>query len=323
MRVASMFRLLLASAVLAIAVPSHAQDYPAKAVRIINPFPPGAANDVLARILASKLTERWKQPVLVENKTGASGNIGMDYVAKSAPDGYTMVIGANTMAMVPWLFSKLSFDVQKDFVPVIHIADVPGILVVTPSLPAANLADLVSHGKANPGKLTYASSGPGSPQHIFAEYLNSLAGIQTLHVPYKGAAPAYQAVIGGDVNITFGAISSALPLVKAGKLRALAAGSERRLTLMPDLPTATEAGVPGLQFGFWYGIFAPANTPKAIVTRFYEDSARIFNEPEMRERLTPQGFEIVAGSPESLEARLSADLDRWGKVIKAANIRAD
>jgi tripartite-type tricarboxylate transporter receptor subunit TctC len=323
MNFTSVFRFMVVCAVLGATLPSYAQEYPTKPVRIINPFPPGAANDVLARLLASKLTERWKQSVIVENKTGAAGNIGMDYVAKSVPDGYTLVIGANTMAMVPWLFHKLSFDVLKDFVPVIHIADVPGIITVTPSLPAATLSELIRYAKANPGKLSYASAGSGSPQHIFAEYLNALAGIQTLHVPYKGAAPSYAAVISGEVNLTFGAISSSLPLVKSGKLKALASGSQRRLTLMPDLPTAGEAGVPGLEFGFWYGIFAPANTPKFIVTRLYEESARIFQEPDMRERLIPQGFEIIAGSPESLDMRLRGDLERWGKVIKGAGIRAD
>jgi tripartite-type tricarboxylate transporter receptor subunit TctC len=206
---------------------------------------------------------------------------------------------------------------------VVHIADTPGVITVTPSFPANSLKELISYAKANPGKVTYASSGTGTPQHIAAEFFNALAGVETLHVPYKGAAPSWAAVMGGEVNLTFGAVSSALPLIRSGKLKALAAGSTRRLTLLPELPTAAEAGLPGYEFGFWYGIFAPANTPKAIVMRFYEDTVQVLKEPEVRERLLPQGFEIVSGTPESLDALLARDLERWGKVIKAARITAE
>lgn len=318
-----LIRSLTAVLALTIAGSSMAQGYPNKPVRIINPFPPAAANDVLARMIANKLTERWKQPVLVENKTGAAGNIGMDYVAKSAPDGYTFVIGANTMAMVPWLYAKLPFDMRNDFTPVVYLADVPGVVTVTPSFPANSLKELISHAKANPGKVSYASSGAGSPQHVAAEFFNALVGIQTLHVPYKGAAPSWAAVMSGEVNLTFGAVSSALPLIRSGKLKPLASGSTKRLALLPELPTAGEAGVQGFEFGFWYGMFAPAGTPKAVITRFYEDTIQILKEPEIRNRLLPQGFELVGGSPESLDALLKRDLERWGKVIKDARISAE
>ena len=319
-----MIRVLLSLALALSAPAALAQgDFPNRPVRIVNPFPPGAANDILARIIANKLTERWKQPVLVENRTGAAGNIGMDHVAKSAPDGYTYVIGANTMAMVPWLHQNLGFDMRRDFAPVVYIADVPGVVTVTPSFPAANLRDLVAYAKANPGKVSYASSGPGSPQHIAAEFFNALTGIQTLHVPYKGAAPSWAAVMSGEVNLTFGAVSSALPLIRAGKLKALAAGSTKRLTLLPELPTAAEAGVPGYDFGFWYGIFAPARTPKEAVTRFQDDTLRILQEPEIREKLIPQGFELVGAPAPVLGELLERDLERWGKVIRAAKISSD
>ena len=319
-----MIRVLLSLALALSAPAALAQgDFPNRPVRIVNPFPPGAANDILARIIANKLTERWKQPVLVENRTGAAGNIGMDHVAKSAPDGYTYVIGANTMAMVAWLHQNLGFDMRRDFAPVVYIADVPGVVTVTPSFPAANLRDLVAYAKANPGKVSYASSGPGSPQHIAAEFFNALTGIQTLHVPYKGAAPSWAAVMSGEVNLTFGAVSSALPLIRAGKLKALAAGSTKRLTLLPELPTAAEAGVPGYDFGFWYGIFAPARTQKEAVTRFQDDTLRILQEPEIREKLIPQGFELVGAPAPVLGELLERDLERWGKVIRAAKISSD
>ncbi len=319
-----MIRILLSLALALMAPAALAQgDYPNRPVRIVNPFPPGAANDILARIIANKLTERWKQPVLVENRTGAAGNIGMDHVAKSAPDGYTFVIGANTMAMVPWLNSNLSFDMRRDFAPVVYIADVPGVVTVTPSFPAGTLRELIAYAKANPGKVTYASSGPGSPQHIAAEFFNALTGIQTVHVPYKGAAPSWAAVMSGEVILTFGAFSSAQPLIRSGRLKALAAGSTKRITLLPELPTAAEAGVPGYEFGFWYGIFAPARTPKEIVARFQDEALRILKEPEIREKLVPQGFELVGAPAEALGELLERDLERWGKVIRAAKISSD
>lgn len=312
-----------ASAAALAPLPLRAQDYPSRAVRIVNPFPPAAATDILARLVANKLTERWKQAVVVENKVGAAGNIGMDYVAKAAPDGYTLVINGNTMAMLPWLYPNLSFDVRKDFVPVVCIADLAGVITVTPSFPANSLKELVSYCKANPGKVSYASAGSGTPQHIAAELFNSMAGVQTMHIPYKGAAAGWTAVASGEVNINFGAISSGLPLIRAGKLKALATGSARRLALLPDLPTAAEAGLPGYEFGFWYALYAPARTPKEIVMRWNQDTLQILKEPEVLERLLPLGFELVGGTPESLGALLDKDLEYWGKVIKTARITVD
>jgi tripartite-type tricarboxylate transporter receptor subunit TctC len=320
MTLAASIRAVTAVIALAVAGVSLAQSYPNRPVRIINPFPPGAATDDLARIIAQGLTERWKQPVLVENKPGAAGNIGMDYVAKSAPDGYTFVINGNTMAMVPWLYPNLPFDMRKDFAPVVYIAEMPGVITVTPSFPADSLEALVRYAKANPGKVTYASAGSGTPQHVAAEHFNAVAGIQTLQIPYKGAAATWAAVMSGEVNMTFGAVSSGLPLIQSGRLKALAVGSTKRLALLPNVPTADEAGVPGYEFAFWYAIFAPAGTPKAIINRFYEDTVQILKEPETRNRMLARGIELVGGSPEGLDAALKRDLEHWGKVIKEARI---
>ncbi|MGE0802702.1 MAG: Bug family tripartite tricarboxylate transporter substrate binding protein [Lautropia sp.] len=298
-----------------------AQSYPSKPVRIINPFPPGAANDVIARALAAKLSERWKQAVIVDNKTGASGNIGMEYVARAPADGYTFVIGANTMAMVPWLFPKLGFDMLKDFAPVLYVGDVGGVVVVRPDFPAASLRELIEYARAHPGKVSYASSGSGSPQHIVAEYFNALAKVETLHVPYKGAAQSWVALMSGEVDMTFGAVSSAAPLIQAGKLKALAVGSKTRSDSLPGVPSSVEAGLPGLEFGFWYGIFAPAHTPQPIIDRFYQDASEILAGAELKANLAQQHFDIVNGSPRQLGELLERDYRRWGKVINDAGIR--
>ncbi len=300
---------------------AQAQGYPNRPVKIIVPFLPGGGNDVLARILGGHLTQRWKQPVLVENKAGAAGNIATEFVARAPADGYTLLSQANTMAMVPWLYPKLSFDVQKDFVPVLYIANTAFVLVTTPSLPVGTTQELISYAKANPGKLTYATTGHGGPQHLAAELFDSMAGTEMTHIPYKGAVPGWTALMTGEVSLTFGAFNSAFNLIKAGKVKAIAAASARRLPALPDLPTLREAGLTDYEAGAWYALFAPAGTPPEIVSRFYEESVKILQTPEIRDPLNAQGFEIVAGSPKMLGDTLAKDLDRWGKLIKARNIR--
>ncbi|MGE0802701.1 MAG: Bug family tripartite tricarboxylate transporter substrate binding protein [Lautropia sp.] len=302
---------------------AQASDYPNRTVRIINPFLPGAANDILARLLATKLGERWGRSVIVENKVGAAGVIGLNFVAKSAADGYTFVVAANTLSMmIPALHPNLPFDVRKDFAPVIYIADVPTVVTVNAGTPFKTVQDLVSYAKANPGKLTFGSSGTGSSLHMIGEYFNSLVGIELLHVPYKGAPESLNATISGEVDLSFGAASSVAPQVRSGKVKVLLASGSKPVSVLPDVPVAASVGMPEFDVPLWYGIFAPAGTPAAAIQRFYRDAAEILNEPETREQLVRMGFNVVAGSPEQLGELVTSDLARWTRLVRDRGITA-
>ena len=296
--------------------------YPNRPVKFIVPITPGGSNDVVARVLAQKLGDLWGQPVVVENRPGAGMNLGADAVAKSAPDGYTWLLGANNIFVTNPHMGKQPFDVFKDFTPISQVATVPFVLVVNPSIPAKNMAELVDYAKRNPGKLNYGSSGNASPQHLASEMLNFGAGIQTQHVPYKGAIPAITDLLGGRIQYFIGAVNSLLPHIKDGKLRALAGAGGQRFAAFPDLPAMAET-VPGVALDVWLGVFMPAGVPKDIVSKVNTDIARVLQMPEIKANLTGQGIEGVASSPEALSTMIRDDYARWGKVIREANIKAD
>ncbi len=306
------------------ALPALAQNtpYPSRPIKFIVPITPGGSNDVVARVIAQKLTEQWGQAVTVDNRPGAGMNLGADLVAKSPPDGYTWLLGANNIFVTNPHVGKTPFDVFKDFTPISQVALVPFVLVVHPSVPAKNVAELVAYAKANPDKLNYGSSGNGSPQQLASEMLNHAAGIQMQHVPYKGAVPAITDLLGGRIQVFIGAINSLLPHIKEGKLRLIAGAGGKRFVAYPDLPAIAET-VPGVALDVWLGVFMPAGVPKDMVARVNADIARVLQLPDVKANLNGQGIEAAPSSSEALAATIKDDYARWGKVIREANIKAD
>ena len=296
--------------------------FPARPVKFIVPITPGGSNDVVARLIAQKLTDAWGQPVVVENRPGAGMNLGADAVAKSAPDGYTWLLGANNIFVTNPHVGKTPFDGFKDFAPVTTVATVPFVLVVHPSVPANNVAELVDYAKKNPGKLNYASSGNGSPQHLAAEMLSHLAGLKMQHVPYKGAIPAITDLLGGRIEVFIGAVNSLLPHIRDGKLRQLAGAGGKRFTAFPDLPAIAET-VPGVAVDIWLGVFMPANVPRDIISKVNAEIAKVLSAADVKATLALQGIEAVLSTPEALAATIREDHARWGRVIRDANIKAD
>jgi tripartite-type tricarboxylate transporter receptor subunit TctC len=300
-----------------------ATDYPTKPVRLIVPWPPGGGTDVFARVIGQKLAERLAYAVVIDNRPGASGNIGAELVAKSPPDGYTIMLATITLATNPSMYKSLGFDPLRDFAPVTLVAGVPHVLVVSPSLPVNSVKDLIALAKAEPGKLNYASAGNGSPFHLAAELFKLTTGTIIVHVPYQGGGPAITAVLGGQVQLTFGNLLAMLPLVKSGKLKALGVTSARRSSAAPDLPTIAEEGVRGYDFSSWFGFFAPDGTPMPTVSRLNREIVSILQTPEMKQRLTQDGADVVASTPPEFGAYLAAETKKWGEVIRQAGIRAD
>ena len=301
-----------------------AQPYPAKPAKIVVGYTPGGSNDVLARVVAKHLQDTWKQPFLVENKPGASGQIGADTGAKAAPDGYTLVVIPNDVLTVqPHMYPKFPFDPMNDVQPVATLGTVPIALVVNANSPYKTVAELIAAAKAKPGTLNYASSGAGGPQHMSAEMFMLLTGTKMVHVPYKGNAPAITDLLGGQVDILFSPINSALPHIKAGKLRALAVASEKRVASLPEVPTLSEAGVSGYKSEIWIGLFAPAKTPKDIVDKIAAEVGRMQAQADVKEQLNAQGIDPLATSPEQLAALIKADSARWSKVIKETGVKAE
>jgi tripartite-type tricarboxylate transporter receptor subunit TctC len=302
----------------------QAQTWPSKPVRIVVPFPPGGPADLLPRLLGPKLTEIWGQPVVVENKPGAGGNIGMDTVAKAAPDGYTLVVGPNGNLVVnPHLYAKLPYDVTRDFAPITLLATFSNMLVVNPDVPAKTVPELIALAKAKPGTISYGSPGTGSQPHLGGEFLKLMAGIDIVHVPYNGTAPALKDLLGGQITFMFAQTSAALPQIQSGKLRALGVASPRRATLLPEVPTIAEAGLPGFEAVSWYALLAPAGTPKEIVTKVQADLARVLQTPEIREKLVALGGDPVGNTPEQLVTQLKIESARYADVVKRANIKAE
>jgi tripartite-type tricarboxylate transporter receptor subunit TctC len=314
--------LLACAAGIALAQPASAP-FPSKPLRVVVPFPGGVA-DTLARMLSPKMGEALGQPVVVENKPGGSGAIGAQDVIRAPADGHTLFLGhIGTHAVNPHIFSKLTYDPEKDFSPLTLLITVPNLLVVHPSLPATNVRELVAHAKGRPGALSYASPGSGSSGHLAAELLKSLAGVDIVHVPYKGAAPALQDLMGGRVHLLFDTLAQALPQAKAGKVRALAVTTLKRQDVAPDIPTMDEQGFAGWETGPWFGFFVRAGTPEAASTRLHAEALKALNAPEVRGRLVGQGVNIVGNSPGEFAGFIRAEHARWGKVVREAGIRAD
>jgi len=301
-----------------------AQKYPAKTVRLVLPFTAASAVDVLARLYTQKMSETWGQQVLVDNRTGAAGIIGMEAIARAAPDGYTLGMGnAATLALNPHLYQKLPYDVTRDYAPILLAAIIRNCLVVHPSLPVKSVKELVALAKARPGQLNYASGGVGSAQHVPMEMLKSLAGINILHVPYKGLTPAFNDVLAGEMHMIIPGLVTALPFHKTGRLRIIATTGATRTSVTPEIPTIAQAGVAGYEFDSWTGFIAPAGTPPAILSQIHIELARISGLAETRERLTAMGFDVVGGTPEAFAAVIRDNNARLGKVIREAGIKAE
>jgi tripartite-type tricarboxylate transporter receptor subunit TctC len=315
-------RLLALALAAGISLAATAQDWPSKPVKFVSPYPPGGSVDPLARLLAAKLTDSLKQNFLVENRTGASGIIGTDYVAKSAPDGYTFVFIFDTHSVHQALNPKLPFDPVKDFAPVSLVAVTPNILVVQPSSPVKTVKDLIALAKSKPGTLNFPSAGVGSSSHLAGEMLKSMAGIDMVHVPYKGGGPALVALLSGQVQLMFATLPAAMPHVKSGKLRPVAVTTSHRSQALPELPTIAESGVPGYEAATWYGLLAPAGTPRAIVDRLHAEIVKIL-ATDTRQRLAAQGFEPAGTTPAEFAGYIKSEIVKWRKVIKDAGIRPE
>ncbi len=303
---------------------AQAQAYPSKPIRFVVPYPAGGPLDTVARLLAQKVSESTKQPVIVDNKPGAGGNIGADAVAKALPDGYTILMGAvATHAINPTLYSGIPYDPIKDFAPVTMVASTPNVLIVNPSVPAANVKEFIAYAKANPGKLNFGSGSTGSAGHLAGELFKAMAGVEMTHVPYKGAAPAMQDLIGGQVQLMFDNLASALGQVRAGKVKALAVTTAKRSALAPDLPTIAESGLPGFDISTWFGIFVPAATSREVVGRLHAEFTRALGAPDVRERMLNLGAEPVGNRPEEFAAYIASELVKYARVIKASGAKAD
>jgi len=318
------FSLILAPAV-AVALPGHveAQPYPEKPIRFIVPFAPGGGNDMIARLVGEKLSQSWGQQVVVDNRPGAGGNIAAEITARSNPDGYTIFLFNSTNAIAPSLFRNVPFDPIKDFEPVVLIATSPFALVVNPATPAKSVADLVALAKAKAGELTYASGGNGSSTHLAAEEFKQLAGIKMIHVPYRGGGPALIDVIGGRVTMYFSSIPPSLPHIRAGRVRALGITSKQRSPLLPEVPTISEAALPGFESGASYGIVMPADTPSSIVDKMNREIARLLATPEVSSRLKNQGLHIAAGSPRDFSRFMKAEIAQWARIVKTSGAKVN
>jgi tripartite-type tricarboxylate transporter receptor subunit TctC len=301
-----------------------AQDYPSKPIRIINPFTAGGPVDLLARALGQKLTEAWGQQVIVETRAGAAGNIGIEFAAKQPPDGYTLLVMPTGNAVVnPHIYEKLPYDTLRDFAPVTLLATVENILVVHPSVPVQSVKELIAHAKANPGKLSFSSPGVGSQAHLAGEMLKAMAGIDLLHVPYKGMAPALNDLLGGQVSMMVVSMSSGLRHAQAGKVRVLGVASLKRSPAAAELPTIAEQGLPGFEALSWYALMAPAGTPPEIIGKLAEESARALRAPDVQERLQGLGADPVGNKPSELAAMIKEESERWRKFVRQAGIRAE
>jgi tripartite-type tricarboxylate transporter receptor subunit TctC len=304
-------------------LPAAAQSYPAKPMRIVVPFPAGGIADVYARLIGARVGETWGQPVVVENRTGAGGNIGADAVAKSAPDGYTLVMSAlGPHAVNVSLFAKMPYDPVRDFSPIVLVLEAEGLLVLHPSVPAATVADLIAHARANPGKLTYASAGMGTASHLAGVLFTSMAKVDMTHVPYKGNVPAITDLLAGQTSLLFATMPTVLPHAKAGKLRALATIGSSRSAAAPDLPTIAES-LPGFEVVNWIGLFAPAGTPPDIVRRWNGEVMRIMQSPDIQARLPVEGARFSQNTPEQFAAFVKSEIAKWAPVVKASGARVD
>jgi tripartite-type tricarboxylate transporter receptor subunit TctC len=315
-------RIVLA-ALLAFGGVAFAQSYPSRPIKIVVPYPPGGFNDTLGRTLAAKFTEAWGQPAVVENKPGANTLIGSDFVAKAPADGYTLLVVAFPFAVTPSLIRNMPYDTLKDFAPVALAAQSPNLLVVHPSLPVKSVGELIALAKSKPNSLSYASTGNGSSNHISMELFKSLAGVQIVHIPYKGSAPAVTDLLGGQVQLMFDNVPNVLPHVKAGKLTALGQTGVKRSPLISDVPTVAQAGVPGYEVTVWFGLVAPAGTPREVIQKLNSETLRILAMPDVRERFLAQGVEPAGGTPEQFGEHIRAQMAKWSKVVADAGVKAE
>lgn len=307
-----------------VAIAQAEANWPSRPIKWVVPFPPGGAMDAIARTLGDQAARELGQPFVIENRPGAGGNVGADYVAKQPGDGYTIMITSIGMATNPALYAKLSYDPVKDFAPISLLAVVPNVLVVNAAKSAdKSVKDVLAHARREPGKLTYASAGNGTSIHLAGEMFAALAGVQLLHVPYKGSGPAVTDMLGGQVDLMFDSITSARPHIQSGKLRALGVTTARRSSALPDVPTIAEAGVPGYEVSPWFAVFAPAGTPATVLARINQVLNTAMKQPDTLKKLAGVGAEPIGSTPQELATHLSQELDRWGRLIKERNIRLD
>jgi tripartite-type tricarboxylate transporter receptor subunit TctC len=303
---------------------AQSQAYPSKPIRFVVPYPAGGPLDTVARLLGQKVGDSVKQPVIVENKAGAGGNIGADAVAKAPPDGYTILMGAvATHAINPTLYASMPYDAAKDFIPVTQVASTPNVLVVSPSIPANDVREFIAYAKARPGQLNFGSGSTGSAGHLAGELFKVMAGVDMTHVPYKGAAPAMNDLIGGRIQLMFDNLASSLAQVRAGRVKALAVTTAKRSALAPDLPTIAESGLPGFDINTWFGIFVPARTPREVVERLHAEFTRALAAPDVREKMVSLGAEPVGSTPAEFAAYIRSEEAKYARVIKASGARAD
>jgi tripartite-type tricarboxylate transporter receptor subunit TctC len=301
-----------------------AQGYPSRPIRLVVPFAPGGSTDIIARILAQKLGEAWNQQVVVDNRPGAGGTIGLDYVAKSPGDGYTLIFGhVGTFGFGPSLYPKLPYHPVRDFAPVIQFAMVPNMLVTHPSLPVKSVKDLIALAKARPGQVNYASSGAGSASHLAVEYFKLLAKIDITPIAYRGTGPMTVSLISGETSLTITGVPPLMPHVQAGRMRGIAVASTQRIKVLPDLPTIAEAGVAGYESTTWFGPLAPAKTPREIVTKLNGELNKVLQQPDVGKRFAAEGIEALGGTPDQFGIYIRAEIERWAKVVREANIRLD
>ena len=305
------------------ATPALAQDYPTRPIHMIVPYPPGGGTDIVARVITEPLGQALGQPIVIDNRGGAAGNVGTEAAARATPDGYTMLFTLSSHTINPKLYAKLPFDVEKDFVPIGLAANIPQILVANPSLPVNNVQELIAYAKANPGKLNFASVGTGSPGHIAGELFKLKTGVDIVHVPYKGGGPAVTDTLGGQVQLLFVSMPAAWQFVKAGRLKAFAVTSDKRSVVAPDIPTLAEAGVPDCVVNSWYGALVPAKTPPAAVAKLAAALAKVVQSSDVKERLLLQGAEATTSTPQEFDALIRDELAKWDYVIRAAKIKPE
>ncbi len=303
---------------------AHAADaWPVKPIQLLIPYPPGGSADLLARPLSAKLQERLGQPIVLDYRPGAGGTIASQTLARSKPDGYTLIMVLAAHAINPSLYPKLPYDTRKDFAPVSLVANLPLILASSQSLQARNVAELIAQARATPGKITFGSAGNGNTGHLAGELFDSMTGVKMTHVPYKGSAQVVNAMLAGDIQLTFDSISTSMPQIRAGKMRALAVTSAKRAAMAPDVPTLAEAGVPGFDINGWYAILAPAGTPRDVVDKLSSEIAAVLAQPDLRAQIAANGYEPVGSTPSALGAHIEAELVRWNKVVTGAGVKLE
>ena len=320
----AMLAVASAVSVVGLAPEARAQAYPNKPVKLVVPFVAGGATDIVARLVAQKLTSAWGQSVVVENRGGAGGNIGAEAVVKSAPDGYTILVTSGSIVTVnPHMYAKMPFDAKKDLMPITNLASGPQVLVVNPSVPARNVKELIALAKSKPGQLNFGSAGIGSQVHMAGEAFVYAAGIDAQHIPYKGEAASYTDLAGGQVQFMVGNIAGATGHIQAGRIRALGVTSAKRSPQLPDVPTIAEAGIPGFENTGWFGFMAPAGTPKAVIDKIHADTVKVLADQEVKDRLTQLGMAPVGNSPADFAKEIAVEYERWGKVVSARKLTAN